>query len=160
MIRAYLKRLHQYDDWANVTLLSGFEEQKVSLPEIDKIFSHAVAAKLVWIERINGKQPSISAYGLYTMEHLRQINIESTALWLDFLQNSPDEQLFGNISYSNSQKVAYTSPVIDIAGHVVNHASYHRGQIAKLMRQAGFEPLVSNFIDYSRIMDNHLKPLS
>jgi uncharacterized damage-inducible protein DinB len=36
--------------------------------------------------------------------------------------------------------------------HLVNHASYHRAQIALLMRQQGHEPINTDFITYDRVI--------
>ena len=36
--------------------------------------------------------------------------------------------------------------------HLVNHSSYHRAQIALLLRQKGFEPINTDFITYDRVI--------
>jgi uncharacterized damage-inducible protein DinB len=40
---------------------------------------------------------------------------------------------------------------------VVNHASYHRAQVAMLLRQIGLEPINTDFITYDRVMRGQLK---
>jgi len=37
-----------------------------------------------------------------------------------------------------------------ILSHVIIHGGYHRGQIAILLRQAGSDPAVTDFIAYVR----------
>jgi uncharacterized damage-inducible protein DinB len=41
--------------------------------------------------------------------------------------------------------------------HLVNHSSYHRAQIAMLLRQKGFEPINTDFITYDRVITGQLK---
>jgi uncharacterized damage-inducible protein DinB len=41
--------------------------------------------------------------------------------------------------------------------HLVNHSSYHRGQIAMLLRQNGFEPVNTDYITYDRVISGQLK---
>ena len=41
--------------------------------------------------------------------------------------------------------------------HLVNHSSYHRAQIALLLRQKGYEPINTDFITYDRVLRGQLK---
>ena len=41
--------------------------------------------------------------------------------------------------------------------HLVNHSSYHRAQIAMLLRQNGFEPVNTDFITYDRVITGQMK---
>jgi uncharacterized damage-inducible protein DinB len=40
--------------------------------------------------------------------------------------------------------------------HLVNHSTYHRAQIAILLRQQGFEPVNTDFITYDRVITKQL----
>ena len=52
-------------------------------------------------------------------------------------------------SYTNTQGQPHEGVVADVLTHVVNHASYHRGQIAVLVREAGGRPAVTDFIFFA-----------
>lgn len=41
------------------------------------------------------------------------------------------------VSYRSLASVAATSPIWQVAGHVVNHGTYHRGQVTTMSRQLG-----------------------
>ena len=41
--------------------------------------------------------------------------------------------------------------------HLVNHSSYHRAQIAMLLRQKGMEPINTDFITYDRVKRGQLQ---
>jgi uncharacterized damage-inducible protein DinB len=47
---------------------------------------------------------------------------------------------------------SYTNNVEMIMIHLVNHSSYHRAQIAMLLRQKGLEPINTDFITYDRVI--------
>jgi len=47
--------------------------------------------------------------------------------------------------------------VESIMMHLVNHCSYHRAQVALLLRQKGFEPLNTDFITYDRVVRGQWK---
>lgn len=54
------------------------------------------------------------------------------------------------MSYRSSQGTPFQTSVGDILMHLASHGAYHRGQIALLLRQAGAEPLNTDFITFVR----------
>ena len=54
------------------------------------------------------------------------------------------------IHYNNTKGEASVNSVRDILFHVINHSTYHRGQIATEFRQNGLDPLVTDYIYYKR----------
>ena len=54
------------------------------------------------------------------------------------------------ITYKNSAGEQYTSTLEDILTHVFMHGSYHRGQIASLIRAAGDTPSPTDYIFFTR----------
>jgi uncharacterized damage-inducible protein DinB len=63
-----------------------------------------------------------------------------------FLDNLTDELLTGRVSYENLQGVRWEYSLAEMMQHVVNHSSYHRGQVAVLLRQLGQTPLATDFL--------------
>ncbi|RYE14391.1 MAG: damage-inducible protein DinB, partial [Sphingobacteriales bacterium] len=59
-------------------------------------------------------------------------------------------------TYTNTQGKTYTNTVLQILTHVVNHATYHRAQIATDMRQHSLEPLMTDYIAYARELNGEL----
>jgi uncharacterized damage-inducible protein DinB len=56
------------------------------------------------------------------------------------------------LKYRNYVGDYYENDVEQIMIHLVNHGSYHRGQIALLMRQKGYEPINTDYITYERVV--------
>ena len=54
------------------------------------------------------------------------------------------------MNYKTSNGLAFNNSIHDTLLHVINHSTYHRGQIASDFRQNGLEPLVSDYIFYKR----------
>jgi uncharacterized damage-inducible protein DinB len=52
------------------------------------------------------------------------------------------------VPYRNTKGESNSQPAWRIALHVVNHASYHRGQITTLLRQLGREPRGTDLMAY------------
>jgi uncharacterized damage-inducible protein DinB len=62
-----------------------------------------------------------------------------------------------DLSYNNYVGDPYITNVESIMIHLVNHSSYHRAQIAMLLRQTGFEPINTDFITYDRVLRGQWK---
>ncbi|PYO45862.1 MAG: hypothetical protein DMD72_14120, partial [Gemmatimonadetes bacterium] len=54
------------------------------------------------------------------------------------------------ITYRNSAGDQFTSTLEDILTHVMMHGSYHRGQVASLIRAAGDTPSPTDYIFFAR----------
>src|SRR5690606_35566670 len=52
--------------------------------------------------------------------------------------------------YSTASGARVSSKVSDMLFHAINHATYHRGQMAMDMRRSGLEPLSTDYIFYKR----------
>ena len=70
---------------------------------------------------------------------------------MECLASLDEDGLRDGVAYRNSKGEFWTSTVGDILTHVVLHASYHRGQIAAAVRQAGGEPAYTDFIHAVRL---------
>ena len=55
-------------------------------------------------------------------------------------------------AYHNTKGEPFDSPVWQIVLHVVNHASYHRGQVTTMLRQLGRTPAGTDLIAYYRTL--------
>jgi uncharacterized damage-inducible protein DinB len=45
---------------------------------------------------------------------------------------------------------AYSEPLVQLLQHLVNHGTYHRGQVTTLLRQAGAETLSLDMLFFFR----------
>jgi uncharacterized damage-inducible protein DinB len=75
--------------------------------------------------------------------------------WLDFIEAT--ESFDRELIYNNYVGDPYINNVEQIMIHLVNHGTYHRGQIAILLRQKGFEPINTDFITYDRVLRGQWK---
>lgn len=94
--------------------------------------------------RIDGRG---SAQGLtYARRRLAEIEADRAL----FLRGLTDDDLERPLSYRNLKGEDFTQPLVDQLVHVVNHSTYHRGQIATLSRQAGFPAPATDLIVFKR----------
>lgn len=70
-------------------------------------------------------------------------------MWRDqkeFVERLTDEDLRERVSYENQRGERWEYTRAHMMQHVVNHSSYHRGQIAVLLRQLGKGPIATDFL--------------
>ncbi len=59
-----------------------------------------------------------------------------------------EERLQAPVRYTNTQGTPYSLPLVHLMRHVVNHASYHRGQLVTMLRLLGVEPVATDMVLY------------
>jgi uncharacterized damage-inducible protein DinB len=62
------------------------------------------------------------------------------------LESLTDELLIRRVSYENLEGVRWEYSLAEMMQHLANHSSYHRGQIAVLLRQLGQTPPATDFL--------------
>ena len=150
-MKKYFIKLYQYNQWANKRVFDCLQKQNVNDEKTLTIMSHVVSALFIWLSRIEGKSPA--AYPLwekYSLQELVKMNSEITDRWLKFVE---DNDSFDRVLvYNNYVGDPYENNVQQIMIHLVNHSTYHRGQVAMLLRQNGLEPINTDFITYDRVI--------
>lgn len=147
----YFKRLYLYNDWANRTILELLEKNQIRDEFIIKWFSHVINAQFIWLRRVASHQNAYKIHDIHPFEQLHQSLDENQQLWLDYLEKATPEEFARVISYSNSAGDQFTNVVQDCLAHCVNHATYHRAQVAKVSRDIGIVPPNTDYITYCRI---------
>ena len=87
---------------------------------------------------------------------LKDFNGTSAELLNGIIQSSRDVQTFvksrgegfikGTARYKNMQGIDFDEPVETLLHHIVNHGTYHRGQITTMLRELGVTDLASTDI--------------
>ena len=117
---------------------------------------HIVAAQYLWLHRIKGlPAPDVKLWGDYELEPLTSSAQDVGKQWLAFVQST--ENFDRQLTYKNYTGDPYTNNVEMIMIHLVNHSSYHRAQVAMLLRQKGLEPVNTDFITYDRVITGQMK---
>lgn len=151
-MKPYLLKLYQYNAWANRRVIGCLERQAVSNEKILSIFAHSVAANFIWYNRFMGLSKSEYKLwdGNYTVSDMKKMVEEAARLWLDFIE--ANDSFDRVLKYTNYVGDYYENNIQDIMIHLVNHGSYHRGQVAVLLRERGYEPINTDLITYDRVL--------
>jgi uncharacterized damage-inducible protein DinB len=73
---------------------------------------------------------------------------ESAANVEAFLASISDEQLAVPLTWTTGQGEQITRPLWETVLHLVNHGTYHRGQVVSLLRQMGYPPPSTDLIAF------------
>lgn len=160
MTLQHLKTLHAYNAWANNRIFDAVlnlthedyvRDMKSSHGGIHGTLTHIVGAEKIWVERFNGTpQPFLKADEIGSAAELRAIWERvgyDTATWIGTMT---DRKLNETFSMKTSRGELYTHVYWQAFQHLVNHSSYHRGQIVSMLRQLGAQPVSTDLILFYR----------
>ena len=155
-----VERIWDYNFWSAEKILSKLQELKNEdfLKDLgdgcgsirDKLV-HILGADKIWIERIRNEiNPFLNSNEIPTLEIYvnEQKNLHSQYKIL--INNLDETKLIEMINYKNLKGKEFHTPLFEILLHVANHATYHRGQAASLIRRITGKPPVTDMIEYFR----------
>jgi len=145
-----LKRLFDYDRWANREALASLRAAQAPPQRGVKLMGHVVAAELLWHARLTGERAALPVWPELSLAQCETWLGDLERLWAKYLQLAIPARLPDAVAYTNTKGEAFTSTVEDVLTHVVMHSAYHRGQIAADVRAAGHQPAYTDFIHAAR----------
>ena len=151
-MKEVLLQFAQYNLWANRLILQKLmqlepEQLEAQWPSSFRSFrktvEHMWVAEEIWWQRIKLEEKVISPLDSFKgdFQDLTAKLTDMNNRILKFVENSQIHHLEHVFHYQNSKKEQFKQPVYQVLLHVFNHATYHRGQIINMLRQAGVEKL-------------------
>lgn len=161
MTTDYLNHLLGFHYWARDRVFTAVEpldaEQYArpmgnSFPSIRDTLNHIYLADWIWYERWNGVFPtSFPTDEIPDLSALRRRHSALEGKVRAYLGDAGESGINRVISYRLMNGKEGASPLWQLVAHVVNHATYHRGQVTTMLRQMGAKPALStDMITYFR----------
>ncbi|HQQ96828.1 MAG TPA: DinB family protein [Cyclobacteriaceae bacterium] len=147
-MKGLLKELHEFSFLHNKTigdLLLANEGRDIE--KAIQLFSHILDAHHIWVSRINGVKNKIAVWEVLPVGRFGEVITDNFNQTMTILERV---DLSTIVAYTNTQGNSYKNTVQDILLHVVNHTTYHRGQVAMELRKAGIAPPITDYIAYKR----------
>lgn len=145
-----LHRLYEHLAWADERVLGALAASDDRPPRAFELYAHVLGAEHVWLARLRQVKPEQAVWPVLTHEQCATLARDNQAGFGRYIDRLDDAALGNPVSYTNSAGAVFRSRVDDILMHVAMHGSYHRGQVALLMREAGFEPSPTDYIAFTR----------
>ncbi len=148
---ADLNRLFSYETWASRRLLARLLEVRGLDGRVRELFAHIQIAPRVWLTRIRGEgSREIPIWPDLTLDECENLINENETAYAELFATPSEGFLSRKVAYTNQHGLSYETAVGDILWHVITHGGYHRGQVAQLLREAGEEPVNTDYITYVR----------
>jgi uncharacterized damage-inducible protein DinB len=146
-----LQTMLDYHYWARDRMLDALEPLAPdqynrnlggSFASIRETATHIYAAEWAWYSRWRGESPTalIPFDRFSDLGELRRAWSELESKVRPFVDGLGDGGVNRLFEYKLLSGHAGASPIWQMVQHVVNHASYHRGQITTMLRQIGAQP--------------------
>ncbi len=158
---AVLNQLYDYNYWARDQQLracASLSEEKFLRPmgnsfsSVRDTLAHLVAAEWVWLERWKGHSPTrddAKAFAAETFPSLKVVEErwrDNERGVRDYLAGLTAERLLEPLNYVNLAGERWSYPLWQTLVHVVNHQTYHRGQVTTLLRQLSEQTVALDFL--------------
>jgi uncharacterized damage-inducible protein DinB len=143
-----MTELFEYDRWANRRMLEATgnltanelnRDLGSSFPTVRATLAHILSSEWIWLRRWTGSSPTAIPEGwdLSThasiVWHWREVEDEIAA----FVAGLDQPRLEAPLRYRTTRGDEYTAPLRQLMRHMINHSTYHRGQITTMLRQLG-----------------------
>ena len=104
-----------------------------------KLFSHIVNAHHIWNNRMLSKSNLYKVWQNHTIEQIKSIsqdNFDNSMKIIELLENN------------SSNKYPVEKMELDVLFHIINHSTYHIGQIAYHLKNENIQPISTDYIFY------------
>lgn len=118
-MRDHLLELFAYDRWANAVWIEDLSGRVSTDQELEQM-AHLLGSQRMWITRVNGVSPTEFVLPEPTLETLDELNQR----WTSTISERDLEEV---INYTRTTGEALSLKLKQIASHVINHGTYHRG---------------------------------
>jgi uncharacterized damage-inducible protein DinB len=162
---AHFRSLLDYDRRATELALASIDRvpperrAEAACARARGIIAHVQSARHEWLARLGRlpRRPWVM-FPDWSTDQTRQDARRLDAAWADYLAAISEEDLDTPVTYASVEGVRWVSRTADILTHVFNHATYHRGQVAMLVKACGGTPASTDFITLTRVPASDAAP--
>ncbi len=156
-----LTELYAYNGWANERVRNSIRDLDsevfkrnlgASFGSLQGTVAHLVSAQWNWLRRWQGPSASrpLPSEAFASPEEANRRWVEVDRALAGFVDGLDAASLQQSIALTTAQGSRDSSRLWRAMLHVVNHSSYHRGQIAAMLRQVGATPQGTDLMLYYR----------
>jgi uncharacterized damage-inducible protein DinB len=153
--------LYEYNSWANRRTLDACSALNTeqftrdlgsSFPSVRDTLSHICEVESLWLERWQGHSGTFLRPGsdFPTFASLRSRWDEVEPKLSTYVNALKPEDIARVIEHKTTKGVPQSAPLWQMLQHLVNHGTYHRGQVAAMLRQLGAKANSTDLIFYYR----------
>ena len=156
-----IRQLYDYNAWANrrsMEAASALTPEQFTKPlgssfsSVRDTLGHIYGGEWIWLERFQGRSPASlpDVNEFANLASLRERWLEHEARLLGFVRGLTQADLDRVMEYKTLKFGVYRNPLWQSMQHLVNHGTYHRGQVTTLLRQLGAQPILTDLMHFYR----------
>ena len=164
MKREEIVGLVEFNAWANRRVLGAIatltpeqftKELGSSFSSVKDTLMHVFGVEWVWLERLQGRSPSAipDVKEFAEMPKLAARYEEHEGNFLGYVRDVTQGELEEVVDYKTLSFGPGRNSRWQIIQHVVNHGTYHRGQVVAMLRQLGAKGVGTDLITFYRERD-------
>lgn len=137
-----------YNIWANKAIADFLadkdsnlldKEISSSFPSIRKTIFHIADGQYVWFSRLNGTSPTDWPSKNMKPEEAISALMNTSMQFGEYCSGKPDSFWSEVVTFNAMDGTEYRETKANIIMHLMNHGTFHRGQLITMFRQAGIE---------------------
>jgi len=156
-----MRELFAFNAWANHRVLGAVEALSVeqftkpmgsSFSSVRDTLVHIYGAEWIWLERLHGNSPTVFPEGkdfpdLGSLRAKWSAEEDRATAYLGKISQAELEEVieYKTFSYGTMKNARWQA-----LQHVVNHGTYHRGQVVTMLRQLGAKGVATDLIGFYR----------
>jgi uncharacterized damage-inducible protein DinB len=162
---AEMMGLYEYNAWADRRVLdaaSALTPEQFTKPlgssfsSVRDTLAHIYGVEWLWLERFQGRSPS-SLPDVKEFENIDQLKPKWIAFeptLLNFVRSLTQQDMDRVMEYKTMKFGVYKNALWQSMMHLVNHGTYHRGQVTTMLRQLGAHPILTDLMHFYRERSN------
>ncbi len=142
----------EFEHWSNTMILHSLKALKENDQRALLLFSHLLSSHCMWLCRVNKTAFTCALFEERTLEACEKLMDENLQGWQQYLANKTDDDLLEKIEFMSAWEINPSKRVMtieDAITHLINHSSYHRGQIVASIKGKVDELPLSTYIMFA-----------
>jgi uncharacterized damage-inducible protein DinB len=147
-MKEILQSYASYNYWAHQSItdvILNMDENlhqqivKSSFPNLYATVLHIWDSESAWWQRMNGHEQLVIPSKQFNPSMKEVVNglLHQSQQWETWAKQCSEEELKKTLEYKNLKGLSFRSTIWQVAHHVFNHGTYHRGQLVTMMRELG-----------------------
>jgi uncharacterized damage-inducible protein DinB len=142
----------EFEHWSNGLILESLQKLNAPNEKAINLFSHLLSSHCMWLSRLNKTPFTTTLFQTRTLAECEALMQENLLGWKTYLSNKTEIDLEQSIEFMAAWEANPSKRIMSIEDmiiHIINHSSYHRGQIVQLIKGQVDELPLSTYIIYA-----------
>jgi uncharacterized damage-inducible protein DinB len=151
-INQHFLKQFEFENWSNTLILNSLKEINQPDDRALLLFSHLLSSHSMWLSRLTKTEMSCTLFQARTLDECEILMQQNLDGWKTFLAHKTNDDLSQTIEFMGAWEAIPQKRIMiieDTLIHIINHSSYHRGQIVASIKGKIADLPQSTYIIYA-----------